>query len=262
MSDSYVLELAKDRDTRIAELERCRSEVERFVAEVERLTRERDEAREDRAALAALLDERLEESNHLRGVTLRYEQERDEWKARAEAAEADNAALVETLNLVENDLSDDRYDDAHRRTIVLLKKEHPGAALLGRLRGLEYTVKEMELDANALWEASARLERLRAAEKVVEAVRSSMVDREPSRLVLERLAAYDALKEGGGMSRTEKLEMLLRFLARDMDDQDEPTLVAADTMDLVGDLLKDTPTRLVTTTPAYQGVISLVPEKP
>jgi hypothetical protein len=64
------------------------------------------------------------------------------------------------------------------------------------------------------------------------------------------------------MTRTEKLEMLLRYLACDMDDQDDPTFVSADTMALVGDLLNDTPARLVVPEPCWQGTIAPSPEKP
>lgn len=227
MSDNYVLALEKDRDTRIAELERCRSEVERFVAEVYRLTRERDEARRE----WKICQDGMESA----------QAERDEWKARAEAAEADNARFVRALNIIENDISESRPEDAQREAIAAMEGDHPGAALLGRLRDLEYTVKEMDLDANALWEASARLERLRAAEKVVEAARmlgayeDFTIDLEPGcdttpddpqelnaarHSVHAALAAYDALKEGEGEAR------------------------------------------LVTTTPSSQGIISLVPEKP
>lgn len=77
MTDNYVLALEKDRDTRLAELERCRSEVERFVGEVERLMRERDETQR-----ALLLEQQVRESHRESADDLRRkldlaERERD-----------------------------------------------------------------------------------------------------------------------------------------------------------------------------------------
>lgn len=63
------------------------------------------------------------------------------------------------------------------------------------------------------------------------------------------------------MTRTEKLEMLLRCLARDIDDEGDPTFVSIDTTALVGDLLRETPAHLVVSDPCWQGTISLVPEE-
>lgn len=87
MTDNYVLALEKDRDTRLAELERCRSEVERFVGEVDRLTRERDEARR-----ALLLEQQVRESHRESADDLRRkldlaERERDEARALCEQLE-------------------------------------------------------------------------------------------------------------------------------------------------------------------------------
>lgn len=90
-------------------------------------TRERDEARLLREAEFARFKEERESRNN--------------WKARAEKAEADCAALVEGMNLVENDLSEENTERAHRRVIAALKKEHPGSALLDRLRAAEAVVE-------------------------------------------------------------------------------------------------------------------------
>lgn len=196
--DNYTLALEKDRDTRIAELERCRSEVERFVAEVERLMRERDGAQS-----ALLLEQQVREAHREAADDVRRrleqtERERDEWKARAESAAADNAAMRDSLAgfrasiTFANGAAWFRSDCARGRekwpgvkgataleaALALLESEHPGAALLERLR----TVKR-----NADWLAEA----VRTVTRDNEAGLSTDVGP-----LADALAAYDAAKEG------------------------------------------------------------------
>lgn len=230
MTDNYVLALEKDRGTRLAELERCRSEVERFVAElnrsetaleywkaktasaeadVDRLTRERDEAHRDwraeldgNAALRAKHGARPDETLFQFIARLADGHAAAEsWKARAEAAEADNAAF---RSLLQDGLTSPESDDAWAdRVIAILSVPHPGAALLERLR-------TAEASARAWQEQHKQTERLRrsqgdrldAAVSVVEACREVVKRIEPQDCDQELFAsardlisAYDAANE-------------------------------------------------------------------
>jgi hypothetical protein len=75
-----------------------------------------------------------EACNHRAGLDLR---------GHIEALAADNAAYIHALNFIENDLSEGRADDAQRRAVEVLTPDHPGAALLERMRALEEALGEI-----------------------------------------------------------------------------------------------------------------------
>lgn len=139
----------------------------RFAAsEMERLTRERDGEREEREKVSALKRQREDEYE----VALR---ERDEWKARAETAEEE---LAQVRGMHASNV------DAGARVSAAFDKDgvgHPKDGVLTR--------------------ALALLERLRAAEKVVEVARDARwgCDGNERAELSDALAAYDAIKEGG-----------------------------------------------------------------
>lgn len=194
--------------------------------------------------------ERHAEADHLRGVALGYEQERDEWKARAEAAEADNAELWNDL-LEAHEVMAESWPGRAIVTVLAatLAETHPGAALLEERKRIAKMLDTMDVPSEAdeaekgracdfagrvellaTWgqrgwreyrkakdSEAALLERLRAAEKVVEAAKDLSahedytIDLEPGcdttpddprglnaarRSVHGALAAYDATKEG------------------------------------------------------------------
>lgn len=62
-------------------------------------------------------------------------------KARAEHAEADNAALHERIAVIERELYLEHFETAHRMAGDLVREQHPGAALLERLMELEAVIR-------------------------------------------------------------------------------------------------------------------------
>lgn len=140
------------------------AKVEELRAEVERLTREMDVACTDLARL----------SREAQGAT----RERDEWKARAEAAEADSAVLLEK---------------AHGMFALLTQAGEKASFVGGYFKPAPGLVAALQ----AVHPGAALLERLRAAERVL---RFIVVEEDGVSVqhqgLYEAKAAYDALKEG------------------------------------------------------------------
>lgn len=120
-----------------------KKETQRLRSDVERLTRELVAAREsadDWKTCAEL--ENTERDMAVRNFDT-CERMRAEWKARAEAAEADNAAL---RSLLQDGLTSPESDDAWAdRVIAMVATPHPGAALLEERRRIAMTLDSVDV---------------------------------------------------------------------------------------------------------------------